>query len=221
MARVLGSALLGGLSGKTGNVVFVRGENGEIMVRQRVVPRDPWTPAQATARALMTHAGHFYTSLTDEEVEAWADFAEALRIEARLNGERTTIRPYNAYMSLATRYLALHPEDEPPRLPPPSPFLGDTIRVQAGSEPGTVRFEASGPNASDVTTELLLQQLRYAHGGPQRDKYRRQAFVRFESGSLDASIDVSPGRYAPALRFVRISTGQASPLLPLPTVRVL
>ncbi|HRI42589.1 MAG TPA: hypothetical protein PLL78_10420 [Fimbriimonadaceae bacterium] len=220
MAKAVGSVLLGGLSGTSGSVVFVRSASGEIIVRERVTPRDPWTPAQASARAIMTRAGHFFAQLTDAEVDEWERYARGLQRDAHLNGTQTRVRPYNAYMSLATRFLALHPGSNPPRTPPTSPFFGDRIEIEAIALPDAVRFAASSGNAAEVTTELLLQELRYAHGNPQRDKYRRQAFVAFEPGSLHADIPASPGRWAPAVRFLRLTTGQSSPLIPLPTLRI-
>lgn len=220
MAKAVGSVLLGVLSCTSGSVVFVRSASGEIIIRERVTPHDPWTPAQASARAIMTRAGRLFALLTDAEVEEWERYARGLQRDAHLNGMPATVRPYNAYISLTTRYLALNPGSNPPRTPPTSPFLGDRIEIGAVALADAVRFEASAGNGPDVTTELLLQQLRYAHGNPQKDKYRRQAFVAFEPGSLYADIPASPGRWAPAVRFLRVTTGQASPLIPLPTVRI-
>lgn len=220
MAKASGSVLTNGLSGTAGNVVFVRQPGGGTVVRQRVTPRDPWTPAQAAARAIMTRAGHFYAQLTDVEVEEWERYARLLEQESRLNGVVIRIRTYNAYMSLAARFLALHPESEPPRTPPATSFPGDRIEITATAVEGAVRFEASGPNADDVTTELLLQRLRYAHGGPLTDKYRHQKFYVFSPSGLEIDVPVPPGRYAPAVRFLRLSTAQPTPLLLLPTVRV-
>jgi hypothetical protein len=97
--------------------VFVRTKDGAIFVRQRVTPHDPRTASQSQARERMARAGHFFRQLTSAEVEAWRQYAEGLQSNAAMNGETKTVRPYNAYVSLASRFLALTPTEEPPRHP--------------------------------------------------------------------------------------------------------
>lgn len=73
-------------------------------------------------------------------------------------GKRVTFQPLPLFVTCATRFLQANPEGTIPATPPTQPFAGDTIALTATAGTGEITFTASGPNASGVTTELLLQQ---------------------------------------------------------------
>ncbi len=87
------------------------------------------------------------------------------------------------------------------------------------SQSGIV-FTANSPNGEDVTTELLLQRVGSVHSRGTPALMRTQGFFTFTEGMLSTTVPAQPGCYACAVRFVRPSTGQASGLVVVGTVRV-
>ncbi|MCW5936208.1 MAG: hypothetical protein KIT11_02740 [Fimbriimonadaceae bacterium] len=84
--------------------------------------------------------------------------------------------------------------------------------VTATAGVGKVTFTGNQPNASGVTTELLLQPLASQLRNPQKGGYRSKAFFRFIIGGLSTDVTVPPGYYAAAYRFVKLATGEATEL---------
>lgn len=70
-------------SGKLGNQVYLLGRNGQV-VRTRVVPSNPSSSAQTTARANFTTASKGWDLLTQAQQLAWIAAAAALQSKARL-----------------------------------------------------------------------------------------------------------------------------------------
>lgn len=222
-----------GLSGKSGNTVFVQ-TSGGTLVRDRNVPFDPKTANQVVARQRMTRASVAWSEMEPEQVELWEDYAQSLAQRNPATGQWRSPRPMNLFTALYVKLQQLDPSSPPPAAPPATPFFGDNVSVSVGSSfadlhPPTpsssnsrsslqeegeavVTFTANRPNGEGVVTELLLQPLANRNRKAYLDKYRSQAFHAFEDGSLTAEIPAQPGWYACAYRFVNIETGQDTAL---------
>jgi hypothetical protein len=214
MAKLKGTAVACGLSGSAGPVVFVRMPGGGTAVRDRTVPRDPNSPAQAQWRGLVARASALWRTLTPEQAQRWQEYAEAAG-EGREGGRPNAS---GLFVGLAAKVWQVEAAAAPPLDPPSQGFLGDGVPVSAAGEPGAVRFAAGGPNSAGVVTELLLQRLPSRLARPQKGRDRHRGFVAFAPGSLEASVPAPPGAYAASVRFVLAATGQASALVRLGTV---
>jgi hypothetical protein len=118
---------------------------------------------------------------------------------------------------LAIRFLQVNPQGTIPRLPPATPFAGDGLVVSVEGLEGAVRFGASQPHLPDVTTELLVQRLLSVHRRTYLERYRTQGFHAF---GPPLELPLRTGLYACTVRFVRVSTGQATRLVELEVVEV-
>lgn len=219
MAKLTTSGAVGLPGGKMGNLVFVRLPGGVVSMRDRSIPKNPRTPAQTAVRSALSRATRLYRTLDDAEMEAWAGFAERVR---RMRPTPSLTRPprvCDLFVALTAKVLLVNPGVEPPRLPPATVFLGDGVSVTASPASGAVRFAASGPNATGVVTELLLQKLASPGRQGSPGAYRSQGFVGF-GGSLSHDVAVGAGLYLAAVRFVEASSGQVSGLVELGRVRV-
>ena len=219
MARVKSSVLAAGLSGKAGNVVFVQTEGG-VVARPYVLPHDPRTPAQAAVRHAFARAVTAYRALSPANAALWQDYAAGMARYNSRNGSARKPTAYGAFTGLSAKFLQVNPAGAIPQAPPRLGFSGDRITVTAAGEAGRIVFTASAANSADVRVELLLQPVKFAHQSPQSDKYRTQAFAHFGFPALAASLEVTPGYYAPAYRFVHVLTGQETEIAPLPAVLV-
>ncbi|MCW5939605.1 MAG: hypothetical protein KF884_01230 [Fimbriimonadaceae bacterium] len=111
-------------------------------------------------------------------------------------------------------------EDEPPTLPPASPFGGDAARLAVEGLAGALRYTSDRPNSSGVVTELLGLSVRSALAEPRDRDFRVLERVAFVPGGLSAEVAAKPGRYAVAARYVLRATGQATGVLRLGVVEV-
>lgn len=84
MARVKYSPIIDSVNGKIANVVFQDGKAGAI-VRNRVVPANPNTAAQASARNILSSVSKAWAGLTDAQRGAW-DTAAASSEWRQTNG---------------------------------------------------------------------------------------------------------------------------------------
>lgn len=99
MARIVGGSMIGELSGKLGGNVFARNKGGAY-IRQYVMPVDPRTIAQVSARSAFGFASSSYHSLTDAEKANWESFARERYLPK--NGENTgQFSGFNAFTALA------------------------------------------------------------------------------------------------------------------------
>jgi hypothetical protein len=156
-----------------------------------------------------------YKGFTQEQEDAWNQYAQTLPERDPVTGKRTVRTGVNAFTGLATKFLQATPGGSVPLAPPSTPFVGDAPVVTATAGVGKVTFSANVPNGAGVTTELLLQPLASRVRNPQKGGYRTKAFFRFVPGSLSTDVTVPPGFYAAAYRFVRLATGQTSDLTPI------
>jgi len=212
MAIVRTSAFVAGIRGSAGNVTYVETPFG-VSIRDRVIPRDPRTPAQEAARERMTLAARAWKALSLAEARSWREYAAALDQQPPWRPAKAQTR----FVELAIRFLQVNAGGVIPRSPPANPFAGDGLVVSVEGLVGAVRFAASQPNSPDVTTELLVQRLVSVHRRTYLERYRTQGFHAF---GPSAEVGVRPGLYACAVRFVRVSTGQATGLVELGLVKV-
>jgi hypothetical protein len=219
MAKILSNGFGIELHGKAGNVVFVQTQNG-LLLRPRTQPHNPRTAAQQSSRARFARAAAAYRALTLARQALWREYARTVIRHDPRGGLPYHPTPYHAFVGLASKFLQLHPDADPPSTPPAAPFFGDGITLSAEGGAGQVTFTASGPNADAIVTELLLQPLLHAGRTPRPGLYRPHAFAAFASGALSHVVNAAPGFYAPAVRFVNARTGQEAGLLALPTVQI-
>ena len=215
MAQIEWNIAMNGLRGKAGHAVFAKGPTGAY-VRSFSAPEDPRTPAQAAVRDRFSRAAKTFKSLSAEQYEEWAEYAQTVRRYNKRTDVAYTPSAIAEFIALATKYLQVNPLSAIPLAPPSGEFLGDTIGVAfvAGPASGEVTVTASGANAAGVVTELLLQRITGPGRKPRQDGYRPQAFNQFLAGSgLTVNlVDLKPGYYTAAYRFVQTATGRESPL---------
>lgn len=209
MAKVKLSPFSTALSGKMSNLTFSNTKEGTIM-RERITPKNPRTAAQIAVRTAFTKATKQWANLTNANLAAWRDYTKTYS-----NVQETTDKSYNsdafnAFVKLAAKWYAVNPSGTAPANPPTTTFNGDNITIGAIAGTGLVRFTASGPNASGVTTALLLARTGGRNRTANPGQYRERAYVTFTSGSLTASVNVPPGWYAAGYSFINIATGQES-----------
>lgn len=86
--------------------------------------------------------------------------------------------------------------------------------VVSGSATG-LRYAALAPNTEGVVTELMAQSLRSVRCLPRPERYRTRGFARFGPEGLAREVDLPPGAWAAAVRFLRADTGQETRAVPL------
>lgn len=189
--------------------------------------------AEREARLRASRAAAFWNQLSPEAMGRWRDYADAVTM-AKPPDARTTTCGYNEFFTLSKKILQIDRTAIPPPEPPTGRFLGDVVAMRVepflapeeadadgsdGVSGRGVAFVADRANVPGVLTELSLQRL--ANGGrlPTARGYRSQGFVAFGE-ALRAEIDVLPGWYACATRFVEAATGRTKELWPCGVVRV-
>ncbi|MCW5940056.1 MAG: hypothetical protein KF884_09940 [Fimbriimonadaceae bacterium] len=207
------------LAGKDGKVVARRSKFGTVFTPY-LIPNNPNTGPQERIRDFFGRASRTFSALSLAQVAQWKAYANTLTFRDPVTGKLYHPEDINAFMQLAVKFLQLNPSGTIPVTPPAAPFLGDPAVVTATSTTGKVTFNSNQPNQSGVRTELLLQRLKGPNWNPQPGAYRSQKFVQFAPGSLSSDVDVAPGWYAPAYRFVLAATGQATEIVPLPVRQV-
>jgi hypothetical protein len=215
MAKTQLGILVEDIRGKAGNTVFTKTKDG-IVVKPRVTPANPDTPAQRQVRENLSKAATTWRNFTASQVQAWKNYAQHQLRTNPVNSRKRKQNPMNAFVELAAKFLQVDPSGTIPTTPPTAGYSGDTIAITATAGTGKVTFEASAANSANTTTELLLQPLAGPNRTPQKNAYRSKGFFQFESGSLEHDIEVPPGYYAAAYRFVNKQTGQATKLTYLP-----
>jgi len=147
-----------GMTGRAGNGVFFRRADGSFGVRRYVTPANPRTPAQEAVRRRFGQATRAFHELKADDLALWEAYAQQHARHDAATGKTVTPRPLSLFVALTTRFLQVNPTGTIPVTPPTQPFAGDTIALTATAGTGEITFTASDPNASGVTTELLLQR---------------------------------------------------------------
>src|SRR5258708_22267934 len=219
MATINSGILAEALHGKVGSAVFTRTASGTV-VRPRTIPRNPRTRAQTAIRANLARAVAAYRTLSTTQFAAWQAYASRqVRVDLR-DGTARHPTAYAAFVGLAAKFLQVSPASAIPLNPPAFDFIGDRITLTVSTTPGKIKFTASAANTASTKTELLLQPLRFGHQAPKSRGYRTQTFAAFAAGSLSLTLNVKPGWYAAAYRFVNSQTGQETGLMVLPAAVV-
>ena len=207
------------LRGRTGNVVYSQTVAG-ITMRDYVVPRDPKTPLQRERRNDFGRASSHWTRLTDTERTAWIAYAASLPAFSKPGSKSRKPTPHRVYLSLARKFLQVNEDGVSLLMPPTRLFFGDRVTVTSTGDPGHLLFTGDTPNTPEVVTEFWCQPLANKFRKPILSRYRSQGFRALAAGSLEVSVSLAPGCYAPAYRFVNVVTGQETPLILLPPVEV-
>lgn len=219
MAKLKRTVIVGGLSGSSGPVNFKLTKDGTI-VSERATPTNPNTAAQEAARARFTISAQTFKGFSPTTETSWKNYGSTLERSDRVTGGRKQVTALNAYMKLACKFLQVNNGGTPPTTPPTTPFNGDSIAVSATAGTGKVTFTATAANSAGTKTELLLQPLASPLRNPKPKGYRTQKFVTFIGGGLSSDVNVGPGYYAAAYRFVNTTTGQETALVPIGVAQV-
>lgn len=217
MATVRISAFVGGLSGRTGNAVFVRTPFGTVL-RER--PRAAGNPsgAQNAVRARMRQANAAYRSLSSPQIAAWRAYALALTTAEVAPTGAPAKSGQQVFVAYATKVLQVDPNAAIPLDPPAAPFPGDGVRLTLVVAPGVVRLTADAPNHPGVATEILTQPLPSIGCRTYLQRYRSAGFHRFREGALSDELALPVGATALAMRFVETATGRQTPIVELGVV---
>ncbi len=168
------------LRGKAGDVVVQRCPSG-LVVKPRVVGRDPRTPAQEATRAAMSRATRLFRDLTPQQCEAWRAYAQTVVRTNAVDGRDYHPSAVAVFTGLAVKLLQIDPAATPPLTPPATPFAGDGISVTARGATGAtsaenafgVTFTARGATGATSATEPLSAQVK--QGVPLVKPVRRGA----------------------------------------------
>ncbi len=206
-------------SGRLGDRVYLKGR-GKVRSRKYVSPLDARTAKQQTRRSGFAQVSQTWRMLTEAQRLAWDRYGAARRRTAPTWAETNTQTGYGAFLSLSLKRLHAQPDADLRTGPPSAPFAGDTIAVTAQAGAGEIVWQASGPNAPGIVTELLAQPMRRVGSLACPEKCRTQAFVSFTDERIAETTPLAPGLWACAVRFVHVDTGQAAALVFLPPVWV-
>lgn len=204
-------------SGRLGDRVYLKGKN-KLASRRYVPPRDPRTAGQQQARARFAQAVRAWAALTEAQRTAWDKYGATRPRTAPTWAQTNMQTGYGAFVGLSLKRLHLQADADLLVGPPQSPFVADTVTVTARAGAGEMVWQASGPNAQGVVTELLAQRMRRVGGLPCPEKYRTLGFALFPEGRLAETTPLAPGLWACAVRFIQTDTGRATALAFLPAV---
>ncbi len=213
MAKVKLSPVMGGVSGRLGNIVLVEQPRYGVVMRQRVRPANPKSPAQQVWRNAMKRAGAAFRMLDSAQYQAWQNW-----IAGQTAPGEKPIPVVQEFMKLASKFAMANPGMPITLTPPSAPFGGDSVVVVLQTTGNGIAFEPSQPNGAGVVTEILIQPVRAVFSPTYLEKYRSQGFTDFTHSGF--GVKPGSGVYACAIRFVHAGTGQAGPILELGAVVV-
>lgn len=219
MAKISLSALLSGIRGKVGGVVFTEGRSGNV-ARIRVIPANPATSGQINARTHLQAAAQAFKALSSANLSAWETYVSGITRNQSVSGQSYHPSAISAYVEQYAKLLQYNPAAAAPTTPPATQYAGDTITVTCAGGNDKVTFTPSAANTAGSVTELLLQPLVSANRTPNGNGYRNKAFTAFPGGAAVDVTSLGAGWYSPAYRFVNTTTGEATGLTILPKVEV-
>jgi hypothetical protein len=122
-------------------------------------------------------------------------------------GNANGLTAHAAFVSLATKYLQIHPESDVPLSPPLGRFDGDDMSISVCGVPSAIHLAASSPNRAGVTTEIIIQTLVRSHRYQDAPRLVTE-FVQFTDQRREINLPFPPGTYALAVRFVDAESGR-------------
>jgi hypothetical protein len=207
MALLKENILSNGISGTVGNAVFADTPQGTV-VRSRPRPNNPNTEAQARQRYAFTKAQATYRTLTPQENAAWKRYALSPLSNNPDTGAPGGRTAYAAWISLSMRWIALHPDADPPRMPPEFPYAGDPIKFSLTPQANAIVLTATNANSSQTVTVVQWIALEFPSQSFQLRQMRVAAIHPFTAGNLTLTLPAAPGWYVVATHFVSTETGQ-------------
>jgi hypothetical protein len=220
MGKVALNAFMSKVSGKVGTAVFADTKEG-IVLKQWVSPSNPSTPAQVAVRANLSKVTKLFKNFSPPQNAAWKAYAQTWNETSETTGKVFNLSAISAFVKLGTKFLQVNPTGTVPTTPPFTAFTGDTVTVTTAGGTGVITFTASGANATNVKTELLIQKLNSLNCVPSSNGYRSKGFFAFTAGSLTTTVTLPGGVYASGYRFVNTVTGQETAVVPLSIVPLL
>lgn len=212
------SGFLKGVSGKTGNAVYRYTRNGTAL-SDRPFVNNPSTAAQQLVRAAFTKATKAWKNLTPAQAAAWNAYALNFSETNDVSGVASKRSGFNWYVALSSRFYQVNGlSATAPATPPTAAFTGDSLSFTATAQAGGIKITASAANSAGTTTALLVQKLSSANGKPQKNGYRTKAHFTFTGGSLQTTVNVTPGTYVVGIQYVSTGTGQETGFVNVGTV---
>ena len=206
------------VSGELGSEVFSRGRSGPVIRNAPTYKFKP-TPAMQQSADTFGQAMAFFNALSRDESKQWNAWAKTQWRHNDVTGQPYRPTGHNVFVGLTCKFLQINPGGTPPTLPPAGSFTGDAIRVDVFEDNGILLFLGSGANHAPTKTELLIQKLPTRLRQPT-DKFVSVTFFSFSGVSDYYPLNVVPGIYVPAYRFVNAATGQMTERIALPEVEI-
>ena len=218
MAKVNLSADLETVRGEIGGEIYTKRRSG-LIIKAPPQYKFKLTPAMQQTSDTFTQATELYKTMSREQAKAWNAYADGLVRHNDVTGQPYHPTGRNTFLGLTCKFLQINPGASPPLTPPAGSFVGDRITVAAFEDNGLLLFLADGANHAPTRTELLLQKLPSQFRQPT-DKFVSVTFFVFSGVSDYYAINVPPGIYVPATRFVNAATGQMTERIALPEVEI-
>ena len=210
MAIIRLAPFINAMSGRMGGVVYKSTRFGTEMAEFEA-PSNPNTAAQQAVRGNFKKSTQQWRNLTPSQAAMWRAFSATQYVEEYISEKRYKPTGFNVFVKLAAKWYAVNATGTAPATPPATAFGGDTITVTAApGDAGTIEFDATAPNATNVTTALLIQRVPNANADPVDGAYKIGKYFRYITGTLSTTVTVTPGYYAVGYQFVSTATGQVS-----------
>jgi hypothetical protein len=119
-----------GTMGKS--VVVTRSRAGLVTRRKPTFKLQP-TPAMQVAIERMNAASAIWNELSHAEALLWGEFARGVKLVEKVSMRSYSPQPRNAFMGLTTKFMQVNPGAEVPRVPPATPFQGDSVLLQVST----------------------------------------------------------------------------------------
>lgn len=143
MALFRPGPLVGQVSGRVAGVVFARNRGGAY-VRNGPSPVQPRTIYQQAVRNALAVASAAWNDLTDNQRQAWSEWAKLNPIKNRI-GESVTLQGNAAYVQLNSRlaFLGIAPKTATPAVGSPSGLLTLSVTADIGAGDFELVFTAT------------------------------------------------------------------------------
>ena len=216
MAKIVYAPHIQSMSGKAGRSVYVQGRSTPFL-RARVTPRNPRTTKQLAVRAAHSASAKAYKGLSNANLALWAAYAGTITRKNKKTGQSYIPTAVDIFVGLTDKFLQIQPAGTIALTPPTVAYGGESITVAySNTLSGTIVFTGSAAQTvGTTTTEILVQALKSNTRQVYAKAYRTFAFKNFAAGNLTLSTSVYPAGTVLALayRFVKLATGEATPLV--------